>query len=304
VNDIIARISTASTEQAEGIAEVNRAVGQMDDMTQQNAALVEEAAAAAASLHEQTVNLARAVSVFKIEGVETLAESDEPQSSRSARAARGRTARCAAPALQLPAARARNSAAPPALDLAEGLADPARAGQAETPGHVDRLRNADARPGTTSMPGGAGSSSNGGCASAQPFRARVTPSAWHSLPGPEHSSQRVLGTAARAHHGPGRQAARSRGSAPRRRGPLRGRRSSGTSGCRRSGRHRRAPADRTSRCCVRWGRKRLCEAGIFAVVGLGFDDAAADAVDQHGDADQLARDQVRRCGKIDAGKDG
>jgi methyl-accepting chemotaxis protein len=70
VNDIIRNISTASDEQAEGIGEVNRAVGQMDDMTQQNAALVEEAAAAAASLHEQTVNLARAISIFKIEGAE------------------------------------------------------------------------------------------------------------------------------------------------------------------------------------------------------------------------------------------
>jgi methyl-accepting chemotaxis protein len=66
VNDIIGRISVASTEQAEGIAEVNRAVGQMDDMTQQNAALVEQAAAAAASLHEQTVNLAQAVAIFKV----------------------------------------------------------------------------------------------------------------------------------------------------------------------------------------------------------------------------------------------
>jgi methyl-accepting chemotaxis protein len=56
----------ASSEQAEGIAEVTHAVGQMDDMTQQNAALVEQAAAAAASLHEQTVNLAQAVSIFKI----------------------------------------------------------------------------------------------------------------------------------------------------------------------------------------------------------------------------------------------
>jgi methyl-accepting chemotaxis protein len=74
VNDIIERISIASTEQAEGIAEVNHAVGQMDDMTQQNAALVEEAAAAAESLHEQTVNLARAVSVFQIDGIEPLAE--------------------------------------------------------------------------------------------------------------------------------------------------------------------------------------------------------------------------------------
>jgi methyl-accepting chemotaxis protein len=77
VNDIIERISVASTEQADGIAEVNRAVGQMDDMTQQNAALVEEAAAAAESLHEQTVNLARAVSVFKIEGIEPLAEAED-----------------------------------------------------------------------------------------------------------------------------------------------------------------------------------------------------------------------------------
>jgi methyl-accepting chemotaxis protein len=79
VNDIIERISVASTEQADGIAEVNRAVGQMDDMTQQNAALVEQAAAAAESLHEQTVNLARAVSVFKIEGIAPLAEAPEGQ---------------------------------------------------------------------------------------------------------------------------------------------------------------------------------------------------------------------------------
>jgi methyl-accepting chemotaxis protein len=88
VNDIINRISTASTEQADGIADVNRAVGQMDDMTQQNAALVEEAAAAAASLHEQTVNLARAVSVFKIEGVEPLAEAGEQDDDEFARVER------------------------------------------------------------------------------------------------------------------------------------------------------------------------------------------------------------------------
>jgi methyl-accepting chemotaxis protein len=73
VNEIIERISAASTEQADGIADVNRAVGQMDDMTQQNAALVEQAAAAAESLHEQTVNLSDAVSVFKIDGVDAPA---------------------------------------------------------------------------------------------------------------------------------------------------------------------------------------------------------------------------------------
>jgi methyl-accepting chemotaxis protein len=94
VNDIIARISVASNEQAEGIAEVNNAVGQMDDMTQQNAALVEQAAAAAASLHEQTLNLSQAVSIFKLEGVsqqqpehddvDAGAEFQDPEERRSA----------------------------------------------------------------------------------------------------------------------------------------------------------------------------------------------------------------------------
>jgi methyl-accepting chemotaxis protein len=96
VNEIIERISTASTEQADGIADVNRAVGQMDDMTQQNAALVEQAAAAAESLAEQTVNLSEAVSIFKIDGVEAAddagadeydeapAEFREPQRERRA----------------------------------------------------------------------------------------------------------------------------------------------------------------------------------------------------------------------------
>ena len=80
VNDIIGRISVASTEQAEGIADVNRAVGQMDGMTQQNAALVEQAAAAAESLHEQTVNLAKAVSIFKIaQEQDTVAETQAGQ---------------------------------------------------------------------------------------------------------------------------------------------------------------------------------------------------------------------------------
>jgi methyl-accepting chemotaxis protein len=86
VNDIIHRISAASSEQADGIAEVNRAVGQMDDMTQQNAALVEQAAAAAASLHEQTVNLARAVAIFRIEDGQDAtpaAEEDAPVERRA-----------------------------------------------------------------------------------------------------------------------------------------------------------------------------------------------------------------------------
>ncbi len=108
VNDIINRISVASSEQAEGIAEVNLAVGQMDDMTQQNAALVEQAAAAAASLHEQTVNLARAVSVFQIEGGDAMQgtaqiglDGDEDiQPVASERRAAGSPMRGARPALE------------------------------------------------------------------------------------------------------------------------------------------------------------------------------------------------------------
>jgi methyl-accepting chemotaxis protein-1 (serine sensor receptor) len=66
VTDIMGEISAASEEQSSGIDQVNRAVSQMDEVTQQNAALVEEAAAAAGSLQEQAQRLAEAVSVFKI----------------------------------------------------------------------------------------------------------------------------------------------------------------------------------------------------------------------------------------------
>ena len=68
VADIMNEITAASQEQSSGIEEVNRAIGQMDEMTQQNAALVEQAAAAAESMQEQAVQLAQAVSVFKLEG--------------------------------------------------------------------------------------------------------------------------------------------------------------------------------------------------------------------------------------------
>ena len=66
VADVIGEITAASTEQSTGIAHVNQAIGNLDQMTQQNAALVEESAAAAESLREQAGQLAQAVSVFKI----------------------------------------------------------------------------------------------------------------------------------------------------------------------------------------------------------------------------------------------
>ena len=67
VHDIMGEITAASQEQSEGIEQVNQAVIQMDQVTQQNAALVEEAAAAAESLQGESVNLTDVVGVFKLE---------------------------------------------------------------------------------------------------------------------------------------------------------------------------------------------------------------------------------------------
>ncbi|MBA2722796.1 MAG: Tar ligand binding domain-containing protein [Methylibium sp.] len=66
VNDLIAEISSASIEQTQGISQVGDAVNQLDQVTQQNAALVEESAAAADSLKQQAANLAEVVAVFKL----------------------------------------------------------------------------------------------------------------------------------------------------------------------------------------------------------------------------------------------
>ncbi|MCU4121051.1 hypothetical protein N8A90_18355, partial [Variovorax sp. N23] len=59
-------IASASQEQTSGIEQINQAITQMDQVTQQNAALVEEAAAAAASLQEQAGHLVQAVGVFRV----------------------------------------------------------------------------------------------------------------------------------------------------------------------------------------------------------------------------------------------
>ena len=67
VTAIMNEISAASKAQSSGIGEVNLAIRQMDDVTQRNAALVEQAAAAAGSLDEQTERLRNAVAVFKVE---------------------------------------------------------------------------------------------------------------------------------------------------------------------------------------------------------------------------------------------
>lgn len=68
VTDIMDEISSASQEQSDGIEQVSHAVNQMDQVTQQNAALVQEAATAAVSLEEQANRLEQAVSVFRLAG--------------------------------------------------------------------------------------------------------------------------------------------------------------------------------------------------------------------------------------------
>ena len=81
VTDIMSEISAASVEQSSGIEQVNLAVTQMDENTQKNAALVEEAAAAAESLEEQARNLSEAVAMFKLQMAERMKSASSGQSS-------------------------------------------------------------------------------------------------------------------------------------------------------------------------------------------------------------------------------
>jgi methyl-accepting chemotaxis protein-1 (serine sensor receptor) len=67
VTDIMGEIASASDEQSRGIDQVGQAVAEMDRVTQQNASLVEESAAAAAALEEQASRLTQAVAVFRIQ---------------------------------------------------------------------------------------------------------------------------------------------------------------------------------------------------------------------------------------------
>ncbi|WP_151637763.1 methyl-accepting chemotaxis protein [Noviherbaspirillum aerium] len=66
MSSVVDEIAAASSEQALGVQQVNTAVGHMDEVTQQNAALVEQAAAASGTLHEQAKHLSQAVAIFTI----------------------------------------------------------------------------------------------------------------------------------------------------------------------------------------------------------------------------------------------
>ncbi|WP_395004526.1 methyl-accepting chemotaxis protein [Undibacterium sp.] len=85
VTDIMAEIMAASQEQSSGIEQVNFAIDQMDQVTQQNAALVEEAAAAATSMRDEAGQLAETVAVFKLSHTQTatLDVSSKPRAAKS-----------------------------------------------------------------------------------------------------------------------------------------------------------------------------------------------------------------------------
>ncbi|MBY0410418.1 MAG: HAMP domain-containing protein [Burkholderiaceae bacterium] len=98
VSDLIGEITASSTEQRDGIAQVNQAVTQLDQMTQQNAALVEESTAAAASMRDQAQRLAEVVSVFNVGAVATRAPAAPPRAVAARNVAAAAPARIAASA--------------------------------------------------------------------------------------------------------------------------------------------------------------------------------------------------------------
>jgi hypothetical protein len=96
VTDLIGEISAAATEQSSGIGQVNTAITEMDKTTQQNAALVEESAAAATTLSDQAARLAQAVSVFTLDKDHAMKASSRPSEVTRTPAARKAPAMAAA----------------------------------------------------------------------------------------------------------------------------------------------------------------------------------------------------------------
>ena len=112
VTDIMAEITSASNEQEAGIEQINQAITEMDAVTQQNAALVEEAAAASEALQDQAGILAEAVSVFKLDGTQALAPAAPASRPEPKPAPRPAAATAAQPRLVANAPASRKSAAP------------------------------------------------------------------------------------------------------------------------------------------------------------------------------------------------
>ncbi|EIJ47478.1 methyl-accepting chemotaxis transducer transmembrane protein [Herbaspirillum sp. GW103] len=118
VTDIVGEISAASVEQSTGIEEINRAVGQMDQSTQQNAALVEQAAAAAGALQEQAAALASAISIFRLAQTATVSVAAPAKPAVLARSTVATRKAATVPVLRRPAVAAPASAPAPASKAA------------------------------------------------------------------------------------------------------------------------------------------------------------------------------------------
>ncbi|WP_321948968.1 methyl-accepting chemotaxis protein [Paraburkholderia sp. J10-1] len=126
VTDIMGEISAASEEQSGGIEQVNRAVTQMDTVTQQNAALVEQAAAAAASLEEQTRQLQNVLGTWTTGGAQARSVGASPaRVTPAAPGAAKRTTPSSATAVAKPAAAAPAASADTAKAAAKPAAQPA-----------------------------------------------------------------------------------------------------------------------------------------------------------------------------------
>ncbi|MBA3597344.1 MAG: MCP four helix bundle domain-containing protein [Methylibium sp.] len=121
VTDIISEITAAASEQSDGIGQVNTAVTQLDQMTQQNAALVEESTAAAESLREQAQRLQASVAVFRISAVSAAAVAAAAPARREAGALIARVQSTARPPAATPAP-TRTPAATVAPDIAPAIA--------------------------------------------------------------------------------------------------------------------------------------------------------------------------------------
>ncbi|MGJ7488619.1 methyl-accepting chemotaxis protein, partial [Variovorax sp. LT2P21] len=113
-------------EQTQGIEQINQAITQMDQVTQQNAALVEEAAAAAASLQDQAGSLSQVVSVFTLQGSNESAprvlRRVAPTAAASAPVAR-RVSASKAPKSALPPSRRKDAQPKLAMATAKGEGD-------------------------------------------------------------------------------------------------------------------------------------------------------------------------------------
>ena len=134
VSDLIGEITASSTEQRDGISQVNQAVANLDQMTQQNAALVEESTAAAASMRDQAQRLAEVVSVFNVGATSARSAAPAP---RPAAAPAPRFA----PAPAKPAVAARPKPAP-AAKLAHS-AKPAAPASAPAPAPAPAAKGSD-----------------------------------------------------------------------------------------------------------------------------------------------------------------